>query len=347
MREWKQSAYDKVLPEIGMPEDHSALTDAVLEALGNRSDGESNDEVAYKAALLAERKFKEERKRMREEIQAEQRLTETPGDRILADAILRALKPVVEDLRQERFGSSESPFQTIEETAAWIEEESSADWERFCQEDNLKWAALKESQRLQYEYLLEEVKVSDVMLPYHDSAEQSPGEGHVKKARTAPDTYLRGLWRETDRIARHTGFPQDAFVMHVLMGGTPKRSRARLTKRRNYYTVPGSGEQIVTTSASVHIFARDLSDKELRLLIAAIHGHIGGKGSEPLSDEEEVLWKAVKDLGGVPTAHGSKVLFWEAVGKRLEEEPVYRSSTTPGAVGKRYDRILKRLSALR
>ena len=339
LEEKKRRVHGKVLPGIGMPENHSALTEAIAQTWNGR---ESEDELTYKAARLAEKLYREEREQARVEIKAEQRLAETPGDRILADAILRALKPLVEDLRREHFDSPEPPFAgDMAGAALWVEETNRADVERWVADDE-KLAALDEIERLKVLHGFDEVRVDQKLgyLPYH-----RPGEDMYRSVDTCPGTYLRMLAVETRKVARHTGFPQDAFIMHILTGIPPKRSRARITTRENRYTVPGSGEEILTTTASVDISARHLSDKELRLLNAAVSGHIGGRASKPLSDENEVLWNVVEDLGGPPNGHGSKGPFWEAVAKRLEEEPVYHSATTPEAVGKRYGRILERLSA--
>jgi hypothetical protein len=144
------------------------------------------------------------------------------------------------------------------------------------------------------------------------------------------------------RIAEHTGLPPDALVTYVLTGLKPARSRARLTMRENWYTLP-SGEQIGVNEATVTFRARDLTDKELRTIYGMVRRHVGGKGTKGLRDADVDLWELVQNLGGPPREHGSKGQFWEAVRERWNREHPDHPYTTRNGVKRRYERISERL----
>ncbi len=149
------------------------------------------------------------------------------------------------------------------------------------------------------------------------------------------------------RIGRPTENRGEPGRAQELPSGWPSaegsRSRAHLTTTQNWYTLP-SGEQIGVNEATVTFRARDLTDKELRTVYNAVRGHVGGKGTKGIEDEDVNLWELVQDLGGPPREHGSKGRFWETVQARWNREhPDEEPYTTPNGVKRRYESILKRL----
>lgn len=262
-------------------------------------------------------------------------LPHTSTDRILGDAIVRSLAPKIEQLRIAGFGGPSAPFSTIPEAVAWIEDEGekARAWMRERNEEGD--AALKEIQRLADEHGLEVEEKKHALLTY-----QKEDDDHAKSAFTILGSYPRLLARETRSMAKHTGLAQDALTMHVLTGMKPKRGRARIATRRNWYTLP-SGEQIHTNEATVTFRALDLTDEELRKVYGYIRGGTGGKGTEGLTEKHEYLWTLVQNAGGPPSKHGEKGKFWQRIREKLAAKYPDAPRTNNGIEGS-YNRILGR-----
>lgn len=266
-------------------------------------------------------------------------LRQTATDRIFGDALVRALAPTIAGLREKEFEKPEPPHDSVGAAASWITERSTKDLENWRAKSVEREQAHDQIQRLANEHQIE-ITFRSTLLPY-----QVPDDEHVKWTPAIPETYIHRLAKETERIAKRTGLPQDALVVHVLTGLKPVRSRARITSRESHYTLP-SGEQLHVNEADVTFRARDLNDKELRGIYRLVKGHVGGKGTEALDDKDEYLWTLVQDMGGPARAHGTKGPFWQA---RLEEfgRKYPGEITTRRGIEKRYDRILERLQLSR
>jgi hypothetical protein len=258
-------------------------------------------------------------------------------DRLFGKALVRALASKIENLRRERFGSSQPPFRFVTEAAEWVERTSKADLAEWRGESEGRNRARAAIERLAQKYRIE-VKEEATQIPY-----QKPGDEHVKWVHAVPGTYLYRLAEETRKMATRCGIPQAALVTHILTGLEPARSRVLLTTRENWYTLP-SGEQIGVNEATVTFRARDLTDKELRTIYSVVRGHVGGKGTKGMKDEDVDLWDLVQNLNGPPQEHGSKGRFWEMVRERWNREhPDDKPYTTWNGVKKRYERISERL----
>jgi hypothetical protein len=311
----------------GSPYLYQAFFEVVYESEPGLSDDIKNARAAQRAKELARDNEEEESLELRQ----------TPTDRIFGNAIVRALAPTIADLRERsEFKRPEPPFTSVAEAAAWVETRSTKDLEGWRAKSRQRNKAHDEIQRLVNKHGIE-IRYESTLLPY----QMSNNELDIKWTPVVPGTWLYRLAKETQRIAKHTGLPQDALVIHVLAGLSPVRSRARVTTRENHYTLP-SGEQIHVNEAVVTFRARDLTDRELRGIYRTVKGHVGGKGTEALDDKDEHLWILVQDMGGPPQAHGTKGPFWQAVLEKLDLKYPGQITTRRG-VEKRYDRILKRL----
>ena len=304
------------------------LYQAFLEVV-NESGPETSEDAKYARAAQRAKELVHDNEESLE-------LHETATDRIFGDALVRALAPTIENLRKREFESPEPPFGSVEKVSEWIKARSSEDLKAWRAKNEQRSKADVEIQRLADEHLIE-LTFNSTLLPY-----QVPDDEHVKWVRAVPGTYLYDLAKETDRIAKRTGLPQDALVVHVLTGLKPVRSRVRVTERESHYTLP-SGEQIHVNEAVVTFRARDLTDKELRSIYRMVKGHVGGKGTTEMGDKDEVLWTLVQDMGGPPHAHGRKGPFWRAVQEKMNEQHPEDPYTTWEGVKSRYYSILARL----
>lgn len=311
--------------------DSHYLDAAIYQTLKELPSGCANEELAARAAQLA--------KKLRDEDQSVE-LKHTPTDRIYGDALVRALAPTIEglrnNLRERESDKPGPPFPSMEDAAAWIKTRSMKDLGRWRMQSEQRNQAHAEIQRLADTHGIE-ITFESTLLPY-----QGPDDEHVKWAPAIPGTYLHRLAKETERIARRTGLPQDALVVHVLAGLKPIRSRARVTTRESHYTLP-SGEQIHVNEANVAFRARDLTFEELGGIYRMVKNHVGGKGVEALDDKDEYLWTLVQDMGGPPQAHGTKGPFWRAAQEKINLKYPDEPYTTGNGVKKRYYSILERL----
>lgn len=281
------------------------------------------------------RRLVDEVRRMDRESRAAD-LSSTATDRLLGKALVRALASKIEDLREAGFGSPTPPFEAMAKAAEWVERQSKADLAEWREGSEDRKRARDEIYRLAHEHRIE-IKEQATQLPY-----QRPGDEHVKWVYTVPGTYLYRLARETILLADRTGLSADALVMYVLTGLEPVRSRARLTARENWYTLP-TGEEIGVNEATVTFRARDLTDKELRSLYSMVRGNVSGKGTKGVGDKDVELWEMVQDLGGPPKEHGSKGNFWKTVQKRWNQEHADDTYASWEGVKKRYESISARL----
>jgi len=313
--------------------DSHYLDAAVYRTLKNQRSSDTDDSLAVRAAQLV--------RKIRDETQPIE-LKSTSTDRIFGDALIRALAPKIGDLREAEFGRRQPPFSSVEEAATWIKRRSTEDLEGWLKNSKERNRAYDEIERMANEHQIE-ILFTSTLLPY-----LVPDDEHVKSADAIPGTYLYRLAKETERIAKHTGLPQEALVVHILTGLKPVRSRVRISKKESHYALPResaaseAGEQLHVHEAAVTFRAHDLTDKELRSIYRMVKGHVGGKGTEPLDDKDEYLWGLVQDLGGPPRAHGTKGPFWRTVqGKTNAKYP--GAYTTYKGVQDRYERIVKRL----
>lgn len=304
------------------------LYQAFLEVV-NESGPETSEDAKYARAAQRAKELAHDNEESLE-------IHETATDRIFGDALVRALAPTIENLRKREFESPEPPFGSVEEASEWINARGTEDLKAWRAKSEQRSKAHDEIQHLADEHLIE-LTFNSTLLPY-----QVPDDEHVKWVPAVPMTYLHELAKETDRIARRTGLPQDALVVHILTGLKPVRSRARITTRESHYTLP-SGEQLHVNEAAVTFRARDLTDKELRGIYQMVKGHVGGKGTEPLGDKDEYLWTLVQDMGGPPQKHGTKGPFWRTAQEKMNRQYPGDPYTTWEGVKSRYYSILERL----
>ena len=321
---------ERKLPESAKHLKGSSLVhQALLETIDDPPPGES---IEARYARAAQRAIELDRESKSIHLQR------TPTDRIFGDALARALAPRIENLRKEGFGSPAPPFGNIVDAAQWVEQTSKTALTSYRERSEAREEAFNEIDKLADEYQIE-IEYKSTLLPYHQNPDDD--DEYAKLVPTVQGTYLYRLAKETDRIAKRTGLPQDALVVHVLTGLRPVRSRARLTTRKHGHTLP-SGEQIHVNDATVTFYARDLTDRELRRIYNTVRDHVGGKGTKGLEDKDEYLWKLVQDMGGPPKQHGSKGRYWQKVQEAMNRKYPGRYTTSKG-VQQRYFNILKRL----
>jgi hypothetical protein len=322
---------EKVKGKLSPTEKHLAegyLVEAAVMRLAVRGARPGSDDKYHRQ--LVEELREMDRKTRSEELALE------ATDKLFGKALVRSLAPRLEELRRSGFDSPEPPFKTVAEAAAWVEQTADVNLAEWRKDSKERKKARAEIERLAAKYRIE-IQEKATQIPY-----QKPSDEQVKWTHAVPGTFLLALAQETRRIAEHTGLPQDALVTYVLTGIEPARSRVRLTMKENRYTLP-SGEQIGVNEALVTLRARDLTDKELRTIYRMARGHVGGKGTKGLRDDDVDLWELVQDLGGPPQEYGSKGQFWETVREHWNREYPDEPYTTRNGVKRRYERISARL----
>jgi hypothetical protein len=125
-----------------------------------------------------------------------------------------------------------------------------------------------------------------------------PEREHVQHAYTTLETFLEKLAIETAHMATRTGLEQDALVMYVLTGLKLLLPRVRVREPVHTFSLPG-GKQVLSGWAEVQFLAKDLAYEELRDVYSALRRHVGGKGTEGLTEDQQ-FWDLVKSRGGPP-----------------------------------------------
>lgn len=259
----------------------------------------------------------------------------TSTEFLAGERLVEKLSPLVWALRENVFGHSEAPFETVADAASWVERESEADLKDWRESSEERDKARKEIERLAREYRIELVNER------HTLTYQRPTGDHVKHAPAIPNTRLYKLARETKRIASKTGLPEDAFVMHVLTGLKPMPSRVRTKRTQATISLP-NGEQVCSRWVEAKFFAKDLTDKELRKVYGSLRESIGSKGNNGLNGEDRDFWELMWNMEAPPQQDKGK--FWKEAMWRWKEIHPDTGINSGDGMRVRYTRLSKRLA---
>lgn len=261
------------------------------------------------------------------------RLTHTASGSIASEFLVGKLAPVVEALREEKFPAATAPFDSVEKAAVWIEQTSEADLQNWRKTAEQRQKAEKEIERLASEHSIE-IAFKTTLLAY-----QRPNEDHVKHVPVVPSTYLYRLAKETKRIAKFTGLPEDAFTMHILTGLRPQLSQVRSKHQESRFTLP-DGEQLLSRWVDVRFFARDLREEDLRKVYSAIRDGLGVAGKRPFKDEDLHFLQFIEDIGPIPEK--GKMEFWEDALSHWRRLYPETKITTRDGMKRKFERLDKR-----
>lgn len=331
--------YQEFLPAVGNYSNLGADHDSVIAAVEREQAAHGGvlyrkriQEVANKARENAEKLMPPSRRR--EDGRQSRSLGSGPDAVLLSKAFAKRLEPWAKELREEGFGSPDTPFpEDLMAAAGWIEAQSEADRERWEQENTSRLDAKEEIERL-----------ADLAgLVVHSAPRYvkyvRPDRQYEQMARAFPDTFLDRLAREAGRVSEKTAFQPEVLAGFVLAGLRPVISRIRITKTRGGCSIPG--DSIPSQSVTLEFNTADVSYEEVRSLYAEIRGFFGVTDSVGLS-WHEFDFISLADSMGAPPEQGSKTHFWEEVRRRWNEDSAAEPLGSWQATRQKFGRLEER-----
>jgi hypothetical protein len=232
----------------------------------------------------------------------------TRGTLARGEELTTRITPDVEQLRQELFGSSQVPFGSVEEAAAWIRKA----WKQQYDYSPEERQRLQELEKQIYTLSREWSRLKGA------STTGYPGQPRYLRYIARENGELREIWDPvrggfplarleamSQCLAGITGFRPSSVVMYILTGTKPLLTPVQLD-------FMGYGdERLRGVQTTIVLHTPDVTDEQLREIRREIRAHWGVPRTKRLSEANSRLLAFVKDRGSVPTARGKNKAFWE------------------------------------
>lgn len=291
------------------------------------------------------------------------RIKLTPDTLLTSDYLIDRIKHWVELVRTEIFGSSQVPFNSITEAAAWLVEQEEAEplpgeqpqrpggqrvpVTRFINGKEEPWQAGKIP--LMYPIHIRimpclgfDGKENNVRLTSTKPFDWYTPEQRPKfNGRLVGFTPLSWLDNETKIMERFTGFTQLSLVQYTLTGSKPIMQRFTTKATRTSFNLP-NGEKLQPTKVEVKILANDLTFKELQEIYTHSRTYLKIQRGKMLNEKHHLLYLMVKSKGGPPKGKGV-VAFWKSV--KSEWNSLYPDDSYQSwkGVKQNYERVIEKL----
>ena len=237
------------------------------------------------------------------------------------DFLIDKISPWVENIRIKLFRSSEPPFDW-DGAVEWIEAESEKHKEDAKIPKDLI-NRIKEVEKKISKYYASITRNRQI-LPYAKKDEDYEWKHNVYVS--GPNLVL--LEKETQRMAKATGFPQSSLVIYVLTGKKPSHSRASLTARTHCVKISDSEsilrslrgeapepESLIRNEAILTIRSKDFNFKELLKIYKKLKESLSVEKeysfSENVKEKYSLIYNFMKDLKLPSTSSKiSEYRFW-------------------------------------
>ena len=232
------------------------------------------------------------------------------------------LKPSVEHVRRELFGSPERPFTSADRAAAWIRKEAAKEnlppADPKLEEQLVRLAKhVKELSRRTGSRL--HLHVENPVLRY-----LPPGCREPDTVRVVPGSPLDRLAAAARVMAEATGYPEEAVVALVLYGRERPHPVMRVERRIVAATLP-DGTLHDRHEAVLRIFEPRIPParwREVRETLARGWGELLPSG---LDDLDRTILEIVRERGGLDEKHPWSLKYWNAVAEELRRRGVRHS----------------------
>lgn len=269
-------------------------------------------------------------------------LPSSPGDRAEAHALLDRLRPWVDEIRAaigDRDPGLMLPFRSLSQAAEWIEANAAIRgkvahdrerYDRLDQEVRERIAQMSEMDRLEPGHY----SAGDRLL----LAYQKPGGRMASLVPVDPDSPLAPLAREVPRMAKATGFAENALTMHVLTGRPLALAPAVLATPHRGISLP-DGTSLLRREIVLTLRSPELSRDEWLRLYGIVRKRWGSERRKRMTRRDEIV------LQTVGSSRDWKQLL-PIVNERLrdEDEDVYES---PDALRMAHGRAVRKQSRRR
>jgi len=234
-----------------------------------------------------------------------------PPDLMMSKDLTEKIRPAVEQLRHELFGSSVPPFPTYEDAVQWLEQ-TAAEQNASTQAYSQTRIALEQSI---YEKL-EEYQVltgEDYQLPFPLTLLEyaKPGSKWVHRVNVWGRTSLATLAHTSRKLVDATGFSQASVVAYILAGIPPLLASVHIDMSDGL----SKEFQIFRRSATVTLRTPYITDAQWRKIRKRIRSEWHTERKKPVTQGKTQLRDIVQRHGGVPKdkRHGEQKAFWEQV----------------------------------
>jgi hypothetical protein len=254
-----------------------------------------------------------------------------PADVILtSDQIVKIVRPWVEAVRVDVFGSAAPPFTDLKDVEEWMRNHRTEhpDFSDASREDSER-AALRDHLKRVEELAGRECVITSrarrlrFMWPTRDNLVS----GNIPAPVGSPAYRLRVA---ADQISEATFFPASSVLRWVLLGIEPVLPAYRITAAhggsvKGQRTEPAlSANRALNqglTKYVVEIFSEGLTFEQLRRVHQEIRAYVGadagpseGAQRKPLTERNRRLLEIIERNGGAPPAKGQgKIAWWEGI----------------------------------
>ena len=304
------------------------------------------------------------------------------GELITSDVVVEWLTPHVEQLREELFGSPAQPFPTYEAAVEWLVRQGNAQWRRWQERNEQKQRECRQKsgsgglvlfRELHETAILQAQKKAGAVfhisskrrrIPYLTSREDLipdcnrqfflnfrkwypdifPGvEQCLWSIDIHEDSVLAKLEDAAYKIADAAGFDKRDVIAWILAGDKPTIPPFRMHNEYKELKLPDK-QTLENRYVVIEVLEPEhLTYNQFKQLYYSIRADFNVTRVKALTVPHQRLRDIVKRLGGVPTKHGSKRIFWERVRQEWNREMGREEYPSWRSLEMKYNRLIKKL----
>jgi hypothetical protein len=299
-----------------------------------------------------------------------------------SDVVVEQLTPHIEQIRQELFGNHAPPFPTYEAAVEWLVGQGNEQWQRWQERNEQKQQefrrksgkggivlfsepselAIRQAQELAgavYHFSYEQRRIPyttsrEDLIPegskhnFHYFRERYPDfypgvEGWLWSIDIYEDSVLAKLEQKAYEFADTLGLEKADVIAWILADEKPTIPVFRMHNEYKELKLPGK-----MTLKNRYVVIEVLEPEHLTYhqivqIYDSIRQDFNVTRVKALTMAHQRLRDIVKRLGGVPTQHGSKRVFWEQVRQEWNREVGRDEYSKWRSLDMKYKRLIKKL----
>jgi hypothetical protein len=312
-REFREEVFKSASPDLS----HSSLTEAVDHYIETRGMRLLRGHIA-ECLQLADRFEMSSKGKTSDGTQVEGSFVHIKrGQIMINDRRAEAIRPWVQQTRQELFGSPSPPFPSYTDAVRWIEQMADMPPQPGLPVGQRQEIEALFSQRAhelaQLAQALGAVSVS-MKMERAELLYAKPGAPRASALSPPHGSVLQRLGRISQEMSHATGFSQPSLMAYILSDIPPLLPVARLQIQCPLRQLP-SGDSLVRPEVTLTFSVGFVTSDQLRAMNRRVRQAFGQTKTRDLSDEDYELLKLIDERGGVP-ARG-KMAFWEDIAREL------------------------------
>jgi hypothetical protein len=311
-RQFREEVFRRAGPDLSQ----SSLTAAVehYEEIGQTLRGHIADCIR-----LADRIEVASKGRMEDGAKTEESLVGIRrGQIMISNRRAQAIRPWVEQTRQELFGSPTPPFPSYADAVGWIEELAAEHHRPGLSVEEVPQIEALVFQKTQELHQLAQAlggAAVSVSMKRSELLYAKPGEAWAYALVTRPGSSLYQLGEISRQMFEATGFAQPALVAYILSDIPPLLPIARWQIQSPSRQLP-TGEHLVRQEVTLTFCSGFVTSDQLKTFHRHIRQAFGQEKARDLSNEDCELLKLVDERGGIPP-RGKIMRFWEDIAREF------------------------------